>query len=86
MLQGNLELRVRVVSMFSIIGFVDMGDVQAGVATWRPAQWNVSAGPGLRVDSPIGLVRLDVGFRLNEPGIYRDEPFWGIYFGFGETF
>jgi outer membrane protein assembly factor BamA len=85
-IQGNLELRVRIVSMFSLVAFVDMGDVQAGVASWRPGQWNFSAGPGLRVDSPIGLVRLDAGFRLNDPGIYPGEASWGIYFGFGETF
>ncbi len=86
LIQGNLELRFKIIKMLHLVGFLDFGDVQAGEATWRPTEWNVSAGPGVRVDSPIGLVRLDVGFRLNEPGIYPDEPFWGIYFGFGETF
>ena len=86
MIQGNLELRFKIISKLHLVGFLDFGDVQAGEASWRPTEWNVSAGPGLRVDSPIGLVRLDAGFRLNEPGVYPDEPFWGIYFGFGETF
>ncbi|MFH1529623.1 MAG: BamA/TamA family outer membrane protein [Pseudomonadota bacterium] len=86
MIQGNLELRLKIITMIHLVGFLDFGDVQAGQATWRPEEWNVSAGPGIRVTSPIGLLRLDAGFRLNDPGVYPDEPAWGIYFGFGETF
>ena len=86
MIQGNLEFRFKIITKLHLVAFLDFGDVQAGEATWNPAQWNVSAGPGIRFLSPIGLMRLDAGFRLNEPGVYPDEPFWGIYFGFGETF
>jgi translocation and assembly module TamA len=63
-----------------------VGDVQADELTWVPDEWNYSAGPGLRYDSPVGLFRLDVGFRLNDPGVFTDEPTWAAYFGFGETF
>lgn len=85
MLQANFELRVRTFGDLYVVGFADMGDVQSAEVKFVPKEWNYSAGPGLRYDSPIGLVRLDVGFRLNDTGIY-DEPPWGLYFGFGETF
>ena len=66
---------------------VDMGDVRAGVASFSPRNWNYSAGPGLRYDSPIGIFRLDVGFRLNETDQSRQEPrIWAIHLGLGESF
>lgn len=86
MVQGTLELRLRAVGPVWLVGFVDLGDVQAEELTWTTDEWNYTAGPGLRYDSPLGLVRLDVGFRLNDPGVYTDIPTWGMHFGFGETF
>jgi outer membrane protein assembly factor BamA len=86
MVQGNLELRLRAVGALWVVGFVDLGDVQAEELTYKTDEWNYTAGPGLRYDSPLGLVRLDVGFRLNDPGVYTDIPTWGMHFGFGETF
>ncbi len=85
MLQGNLELRLALFAGVSLVGFFDVGDVQAGENTWTVDEWNYSAGPGLRYDSPVGLFRLDAGFRLNDPGLY-DEPPFAFYFGLGETF
>ena len=86
LVQGNLELRLAVGGDFHLVGFFDMGDVQALEREIKVDEWNYSAGPGLRFDSPVGLFRLDVGFRLNDPGIYPDEPMWAVYFGLGETF
>jgi outer membrane protein assembly factor BamA len=83
--QGNFEIR-QTLGKLSIVAFADVGDVQADELTWVPDEWNYSAGPGLRYDSPVGLFRLDVGFRLNDPGVFTDEPTWAAYFGFGETF
>jgi outer membrane protein assembly factor BamA len=85
MLRGNLEFRLRTIGELYTVAFIDMGDVQAEETTFEPSEWNYAAGPGLRYDSPIGVIRTDVGFRLNDPGVY-DEPGWAFYFGFGETF
>ena len=84
--KGNLELRLRTFGDLYLVGFADLGDVQADDMKIVVDEWNYSGGPGLRFDSPIGLVRLDVGFRLNDTGVYPDEPSWAIYFGLGETF
>jgi outer membrane translocation and assembly module TamA len=68
------------------VGFVDMGDVQEEVATFAPSRLAWSAGPGLRYDSPIGMFRLDLGVRLNDPYPLYDEPRWAVHFGLGESF
>jgi translocation and assembly module TamA len=86
MVQGNLELRLRAVGPLWVVGFLDMGDVQAAAKTFVVEEWNYAAGPGLRADTPLGVFRLDLGLRLNDPGVYPDEPTWAVYFGVGETF
>lgn len=86
MVQANLELRFRLLEKLFLVTFADLGDVQEDELTWNPSQWNYTAGPGLRYDSPMGMVRLDAGFRLNDPGVYTGEPSWGLYFGLGESF
>lgn len=87
MVMANLEARVRMFDKVSAAAFLDMGDVRAGVASFSPRNWNYSAGPGLRYDSPIGIFRLDVGFRLNETDQSRQEPrIWAIHLGLGESF
>lgn len=83
--QSNFEMRFRVWGPLSLIGFLDVGDVQAGQGVFKPSEWNFAAGPGIRYDSPVGLIRLDAGFHLNDPGVY-DEPFWAVHFGWGEAF
>lgn len=86
MVLANFEARVLLVDKLSMAGFFDMGDVRAGVASFSPKNWNYAVGPGLRYDSPIGVFRLDVGFRLNETDQSALERIWAIHFGLGETF
>jgi outer membrane translocation and assembly module TamA len=83
---GMLQAMARVAGPVWLVAFADLGDVQSGEAQYVFGDWNYSAGPGLRVDTPLGLVRLDVGFRLNAPGKYPDEPAWAAHFGLGEAF
>lgn len=83
---GNVEARVRTWKGLWVVGFVDVGDVDPKVATFHPARWAWSAGPGLRYDSPIGMFRLDLGVRLNDPYPWYDEPRWAFHFGLGESF
>jgi outer membrane protein assembly factor BamA len=83
---ANFEVRVRTWKQLWVAGFVDGGDVQLGISSFVPAQWNYSAGGGLRYDSPIGKFRLDAGVRLNETLLSEGEPIWAIHFGLGESF
>ena len=86
MLEGNAEFRFRVSKLISVITFLDMGDVQYGVQQFVPSVWNYSAGGGIRIHTPVGRIRLDVGYRLNDPPLYRDEPRFGVHLGLGEAF
>jgi translocation and assembly module TamA len=83
---GNFEVRVRAVDKLNVIAFFDMGDVRGGVASFSPKNWNYSIGPGLRYDSPVGVFRLDAGFRLNDTDTSQGERVWAIHFGLGEAF
>lgn len=85
MVQSNVEFRLRAVGDLFLVAFADLGDVQAKERVYVVDEWNYTAGPGLRYDSPLGLIRLDVGFHLNDPGVY-DEPAWALHFGIGEAF
>jgi outer membrane protein assembly factor BamA len=60
----NQELRYAHRSGLGGAVFYDAGNVFAGVSSIR-AQIRHSLGVGLRWDSPVGLLRLDVGFPLN---------------------
>lgn len=83
---GNVELRVLTWGQLWVAGFVDIGDVQAGIREFVPSQWNYSAGGGLRYASPVGKFRFDVGVRLNETEVSRGEPIWALHFSLGEAF
>ncbi|HEY0135748.1 MAG TPA: BamA/TamA family outer membrane protein [Nannocystis sp.] len=87
MILANLEARVLIVDKLSMVGFFDMGDVRGAVRTFSPKNWNYSVGPGVRFDSPIGVFRLDVGFRLNETDqSAAEDRIWAVHFGLGEAF
>jgi outer membrane translocation and assembly module TamA len=86
MVLGNVELRLLTVESLFVVAFLDVGDVQYGVLTFAPPEWNYSVGGGVRYDTPVGKVRLDFGYRVNDPAPYRDEPRWGIHLGLGEAF
>jgi outer membrane protein assembly factor BamA len=83
---GNFETRVRVWKGLWTVAFLDMGDVQPEVGTFKANLWNYSAGPGLRYDSRIGTFRIDFGVRLNNPTMYQNQPRWALHFGLGEAF
>jgi outer membrane protein assembly factor BamA len=87
---GNFEVRVlayaRGWAPVWLAAFLDIGDVQPGVAQFEPRQWNYAAGGGLRLDTPVGRFRLDVGVRLNETELGVSEPRWAFHFGLGESF
>jgi translocation and assembly module TamA len=77
------EFRQRIGEHFGTVLFVDAGEV---TATTRPFQGTASIGigTGLRYYTPIGPIRLDVGFPTSRPpgGI----PFVEVYVGLGQVF
>jgi outer membrane protein assembly factor BamA len=86
MVLSNVELRAMIIQDLYIVAFFDMGDVQSGAMEYKPEKWNYTAGGGLRYASPVGKIRIDFGYRLNEPEPDWDEPMWGLHLGLGEAF
>jgi outer membrane protein assembly complex protein YaeT len=61
----NAELRVPIVGGFGAVGFMDAGNVFNRVSDFDFGQIKPTAGMGLRYLSPIGPLRVDLGFKLD---------------------
>lgn len=84
---SNLEFRFNVWGDLDVVAFADVGDVQPQVFTIRPKDWMFTAGPGLRYVTPIGAIRLDVGFQLNRERIrFRETRGFAVHLALGDAF
>ena len=85
-LQSSVETRAFVYDDLGLAMFVDAG------MTWNKAEdigempLQPTAGAGLRYRTPIGPVRLDVGYRLLDPPEYREVSRVGVHFSLSEAF
>jgi outer membrane protein insertion porin family/translocation and assembly module TamA len=89
--EWSSELRVRLGAKLGLVGFVDAGLVGTGVDELRETGWRYAAGPGLRYDTPIGPVRVDLGVQLNPiDGLIIDgkpeSRRWRVHFSIGQAF
>jgi outer membrane protein insertion porin family len=79
----NLDYRFPIAGDFGGIAFLDAGNVWAD---WRDLDWQdakLGAGLGARYLSPIGPLRLEIGWKLDrEPG----ESAYEIFLSFGNPF
>jgi outer membrane protein assembly factor BamA len=62
-----LELRIAALKWLKIAGFADAGFVWTSESLFAVRDLRWTAGPGIRLRSPIGMLSLDLGFRLNGP-------------------
>jgi outer membrane translocation and assembly module TamA len=76
----NLEWRFPIVGDFGGNLFVDGGNVWREIADFDPSQARWGAGVGLRYQSPVGPLRVEVGWNLDrEPG--EDPYVWFVSLG-----
>lgn len=84
----NGEMRVPFGRSFGGVAFLDIGNVFARVSDIDPGELRAGAGFGIRYRSPIGPVRLDLGFKLDRRRFAdgtRESPMqW--YVGIGHAF
>jgi outer membrane protein assembly complex protein YaeT len=66
---GNVELRTSYWKGIGAVGFLDAGNVFQRASDIRFADLRLAAGVGLRYRSPLGPLRVDVGFNL-DPQMY----------------
>ncbi len=83
----NAELRVPVRGPIGAALFVDGGNVFAQAADVSLSRLRGSVGLGGRYRSPIGPIRVDLGFKLDRRTIGgRLEPRYAIHFSIGQAF
>lgn len=75
--EASTELRFRALTHWSFVGFIDASDVSTQIAHFTLRKPHISVGPGVRYLSPVGPIRLDIGWRV--PGLQKlkdvsDEP------------
>jgi len=102
---GSLELRGNPVGGFWLAAFSDFGRVWEDTQEFTelgltpPDGLQFSVGGGVRYDTPIGRLRLDLAFHPREwthsgfqdqAWVHRDKQrqpsFWNLHFGIGESF
>jgi outer membrane protein assembly factor BamA len=62
--EASVELRLDVSGPFGVTAFCDSGDVSAREADVRLSHVHLSCGAGMRYGTPVGPIRLDVGYRI----------------------
>ncbi len=83
-IEGSIELRTRFTDNLGAVLFLDAGTVDSRTLPTGGEPLLFGAGPGLRYYTPIGPVRVDLGFPLN-PRSGVDDPFQ-LYFSLGQAF
>ena len=83
MLILNGELRLPIYRWLRGVAFVDMGNVYPTVGDISFTDLQAGAGAGLRFDTPVGIIRLDLGAPVNSRAF---DPKWKAYFGLGHAF
>jgi outer membrane protein assembly factor BamA len=78
----NQEARFPVYRWLNGVAFVDAGNIFAKGETWTGLK--MGYGIGIRLDTPVGLLRGDVGFPRDDVNQSRRTARW--YFGFGHIF
>jgi len=91
MLELSSELRVPIWGKLSAVGFVDAGNVWDEAWHHDISDLRYAVGPGLRYLTPIGPVRVDLGYQLTpiEGLLVEGEPEprrWRIHFSIGQAF
>ena len=78
-----IEVRRTVYKMFGAVLFFDLGNVFPSITDFSIGDLRTSMGPGLRAGTPIGILRLDWGFKL---GPRAGESKSQVYFSMGHAF
>ena len=84
----NAELRAPIFRGFGAVGFVDAGNVFARTSDISLGELRAAVGFGLRYKSPIGPIRVDLGFKVHRNQIAQDrrESLTALHISLGQAF
>jgi outer membrane protein assembly complex protein YaeT len=87
--ESSAELRLPVWGNLTGVAFVDAGNVWTD--PWQFGDLRYDAGPGLRYNTPIGPIRVDLGFQLNPydnllTNGKREQRHFRVHFSIGQAF
>ncbi len=85
-LYGNAEIRKGLPLGLVGVVFLDAGRVWDTPGKFKYTGIQYSVGGGIRYATPVGPVRLDVGFRLGNPASFVDEPRVTFHLSLAEAF
>jgi len=83
LVEGSIELRRPLFSKLSGAVFFDCGQVSVHPYDLRVDALQCGYGPALSMTTPVGPVRLDLGFPTRKP---HGDSSWQIYFSIGQFF
>ena len=91
MMEVSTEARFGIRGKLGAVLFVDGGNAWEGPWEVQLSELRWAAGPGLRYDTPIGPVRVDLGIQLNpiEGLVIEGNPEtrkWRVHFSIGQAF
>jgi outer membrane protein insertion porin family len=91
MLQGTTEIRLPIAGNLGAVGFVDFGNVWEESWNFDLGTLRYAIGPGLRYLTPVGPIRVDVGYQLNpiDNLLVNGEPQkrqFRLHFSIGQAF
>jgi len=82
-LGAQLEARYGVTDSIDAVGFYDIGIVDVTQFPTSDANWHAGAGVGVRYNTPIGPIRLDIATPVGNGESFKGFEF---YIGIGQTF
>jgi outer membrane translocation and assembly module TamA len=89
---ANIEFRRPIYGIVAGVLFLDMGVLDEEELRLDRDDILYSAGAGLRLDTPVGPIRFDFGYKLNPPETIGDKAVsspmdrWRIHFNIGHAF
>jgi len=83
MLLFNLEIQWPVFNNIYVAAFADAGNLWSSASDIQPTNLQLGVGPGLRIYTPLGAVRIDYGYNVNRTA---GDPIGAWQIGFGFTF
>jgi outer membrane protein assembly factor BamA len=84
--EASVEVRFDIGGPFGVAVFCDTGDVSPDLFNLRFGYLHMSCGAGARYDTPVGPIRVDLGYRIqplqvigfrNETAVFNANPTYG---------